>query len=136
MKRLWMGIVAAVCVGSALAFAQGATTPFKLGTFERQGKPFLGIVLRESVVIDFAAAHTAPGMPASKIAAPTDMKDLISRYDQGVRARIGEIIQRVESAGTAARPPYVSDLSMLKVLPPIIPATMVNVAVNYAEHDL
>jgi len=136
MKRLWLGIAAAVCVGSALAVAQGATTPFKLGTFERQGKPFLGIVLRESVVIDFAAAHAAPAMPASKIAAPADMRDLISRYDQGLRARIGEIIRSVESAGTAARPPYVSDLSALKILPPIIPATMVNVAVNYAEHDL
>jgi len=51
-------------------------------------------------------------------------------------ARIGEIIRSVESAGTAARPPYVSDLSALKILPPIIPTTMMNVAVNYAEHDV
>ena len=136
MKRLWLGITAAVIVSSALAVAQVATTPFKLGTFERQGKPFLGIVLRESVVIDLAAAHTANGMPASKIAAPTDMKDLISRYDQGLRGRIAEIVRSVESAGTAARPPYVHDVSTVKILPPIIPTTMMNVAVNYAEHDL
>ena len=136
MKRLWLGIIAAVFISSALAIAQVATTPFKLGTFERQGKPFLGIVLRESIVIDFAAANAASGMPASKIAAPTDMKDLISRYDQGLRARIAEIIRSVESAGAAARPPYVSDLSTLKILPPIIPATMMNVAVNYADHDI
>src|SRR5262245_5195483 len=118
MKRLWLGTIAAVFVSSVLAIAQVATTPFKLGMFERQGKPFLGIVLREAIVIDFAAANTAPGMPASKIAAPADMRDLISRYDQGVRTRIGEIVRSVESAGTAARPPYVSDLSALKILPP------------------
>jgi len=103
MKRFRLGLAAAIFVGGVCAHAQVATTPFKLGTFERQGKPFLGIVLRESVVIDFAAAHTANGMPASKIAAPTDMKDLISRYDQGLRGRIAEIVRSVESAGTAAR---------------------------------
>jgi 2-keto-4-pentenoate hydratase/2-oxohepta-3-ene-1,7-dioic acid hydratase in catechol pathway len=127
-------VVAAGIVGVALgAWAQEAVTPFKLGTFERQGRAFVGIVLREAVVIDFAAAHTAIRNPASTVPAPTDMKDVIARYDSGLRGRILEIIRAV---GTS-RPPYVYDVSAVKILPPIMyPTTMLNVAVNYREHDV
>lgn len=137
MKRFRLGVAAIILVGGVSASAQVAPTPFKLGTFERQGKPFVGIVLRESVVIDFSAAHAAIRTPASTVAAPAEMKDLISRYDQGVRGRILEIVRSVEGGGNAARPAYVHDLSTLKILPPIMyPMTMLNVAVNYAEHDI
>jgi 2-keto-4-pentenoate hydratase/2-oxohepta-3-ene-1,7-dioic acid hydratase in catechol pathway len=135
-QRFSLALLAAVAVAGALAAAQTASTPFKLGTFERQGRPFVGIVLREAVAIDFAAAHAAIRNPASTVAAPVDMKDLISRYDQGVRGRILEIIRSVEGAG-GARPAYVHDVSALKILPPIMyPVTMLNVAVNYREHDV
>ncbi len=117
--------------------AQDAPTPFKLGTFERQGRPFVGIVLRETVVIDFAAAHAAVRNPASRLAAPADMKDLIARYDAGLRDRIREILRVVGDGSTGRRPAYVYDVSALKVLPPIMyPTTMMNVAVNYREHDV
>lgn len=113
-----------------------APTPFKLGTFEREGRSFLGIVLRESVVIDYGAAHAAVRTATSAVAVPTDMKDLIARYDQGVRGRIIDIVRAVEAAGSA-RPGYVFDLKAVKVLPPIMyPTTMMNVAVNYREHDV
>ena len=136
MKRFVTAVIAVIVAAGFVPAAQQAGTPFKLGTFERQGRPFVGIVLRESVVVDFAAAHAAIRNPASSVAAPTDMKDLITRYDQGVRGRIGEIVSSVEAAGSA-RPAYVYDLSALKILPPIIyPMTMLNVAVNYREHDI
>ncbi len=125
------GLLAALVVTTSLV-AQPAPTPFKLGTFERQGRTFVGIVLRETVVIDFAAAHAAITSPASGVAAPTDMKDLIARYD-GLRARIIEIVSTVGDT----RPAYVYDVGALKILPPIMyPTTMLNVAVNYREHDL
>jgi len=125
------GLLAALVVATAVV-AQPAPTPFKLGTFERQGRPFVGIVLGESRVIDFAAAHAAITNPASGVAAPTDMKDLIARYD-GLRARIIEIVRTVGDT----RPAYVYDVGALKILPPIMyPTTMLNVAVNYREHDL
>jgi 2-keto-4-pentenoate hydratase/2-oxohepta-3-ene-1,7-dioic acid hydratase in catechol pathway len=124
------GLLAALVVATNLV-AQPAPTPFKLGTFERNGRTFVGIVLRESVVIDFAAANSAITNPASGAAAPTDMKDLIARYD-GLRARIIEIIRTVGDT----RPAYVYDVSALKILPPVMPTTMLNVAVNYREHDL
>lgn len=135
MKRVVPALLAATALAGALVEAQGPT-PFKLGTFERQGRPFLGIVLRESIVIDFPAAHAALRTPASTLAAPADMKDLIARYDSGLRGRIQDIVRSVEAA-TATRPAYVYDLSAVKTLPPIMyPTTMLNVAVNYAEHDI
>ena len=134
MKQIVLGLLAGVVIAGVLVQGQAAT-PFKLGTFERQGKAFVGVVLRDTVVIDLAAAHAAV-QPASTLAAPVDMKDLINRYDTGIRARIGDIVRSVTAAG-AARPAYVYDLSALKTLPPIMyPTTMLNVAVNYTEHGL
>jgi 2-keto-4-pentenoate hydratase/2-oxohepta-3-ene-1,7-dioic acid hydratase in catechol pathway len=119
---------------SVLLHAQ-AQNPFKLGTFERQGKAFVGIVTGTSV-IDFAAAHAAVRAPASTLTAPTDMKDVIARYNSGMRQRILDIVASTARAG-AQRPPYVYDLASLKTLPPIMyPTTMLNVAVNYREHDV
>lgn len=125
------GLLAALVTATAVV-AQPAATPFKLGTFERQGRTFVGIVLRESVVIDFGTANTAITNPASGVAAPTDMKDLIARYE-ALRPRIVEIVRTVGDT----RPAYVYDVGALKILPPILyPTTMLNVAVNYREHDV
>jgi 2-keto-4-pentenoate hydratase/2-oxohepta-3-ene-1,7-dioic acid hydratase in catechol pathway len=137
VHSLRFALLAAVGLAVLPAHAQApAPSPFKLGTFERQGRPFVGIVLSETIVIDLAAAHAAIGTPAAAVAAPTDMKDLIARYDQGLRARIVDIVRTV-TAAAAARPPYVYDLTSLKVLPPIMyPRTLLNVAVNYREHDI
>jgi 2-keto-4-pentenoate hydratase/2-oxohepta-3-ene-1,7-dioic acid hydratase in catechol pathway len=132
MRLALAGGLAAGLVTATAAVAQPAPTPFKLGTFERQGRPFVGIVLNETRVIDFAAAHAAITSPASSAAAPADMKDLIARYDSGLRARIIDIVRTVGDT----RPAYVYDVSALKVLPPVMPTTMLNVAVNYREHDL
>jgi 2-keto-4-pentenoate hydratase/2-oxohepta-3-ene-1,7-dioic acid hydratase in catechol pathway len=132
VTRALVGAVAGtILVG--LSLAAQAPTPFKLGTFERNGQAFVGVVLRESLVIDLTRANEE--LPASaKVASPRDMKDLIARYDSGLRARIVEIVDRVEKAG-AARPPYVLDLTSVRMLPPIVyPTTMLNVAVNYREH--
>jgi 2-keto-4-pentenoate hydratase/2-oxohepta-3-ene-1,7-dioic acid hydratase in catechol pathway len=135
MQHVVPALAVACVLAGALTHAQ-APAPFKLGTFERNGRPFVGIVLRESLVIDFAAAHAAIRTPASTVAAPADMKDLIVRYDSGLRARIGDIVRSVEAAG-AARPAYAYEVRAVKILPPIMyPTTMLNVAVNYREHDL
>jgi 2-keto-4-pentenoate hydratase/2-oxohepta-3-ene-1,7-dioic acid hydratase in catechol pathway len=117
------------------AAAQDAVPQFKLGTFARDGQVFVGIVLPDTTVVDFAAAHAAIRNPASTARPPADMKDLIARYDTELRARIVQIVRTVNA--TAARPAYVHDLSSLEVLPPILyPTTMLNVAVNYREHDI
>lgn len=135
MGRLISACMAAVVAAGLLAHAQ-TPTPFKLGTFTLAGRTFVGIVLRESVVIDLAAAHAAVQMPASRILPPADMKDLIARYDDGFGARIAQIVRSVEAAGAKGFA-YVHDLRAVTVRPPIMyPTTMLNVAVNYREHDV
>ena len=132
MKR-----VIALLLGAGLGLAvlvQGQTvSPFKLGTFQIQNRTFVGIVLRDSVVVDFAAASRAI-TPASKVMLPADMRDLIARYESGLRDRIVQVVQSV-NARTGARPGYVYDLAAVKTMPPLMyPTTMLNVAVNYTEH--
>ena len=129
-----LGVLLAACTLPGLA--QGQPPAFKLGTFERSGQTFVGIVLDERLVIDFAAANAA--VPAvSPITAPADMKALIARYDAGVRDRILDIVRSVRRDLTMQPPAYVHALGAVKVLPPIMyPTTMLNVAVNYREHDI
>src|SRR5437667_792031 len=136
-RRIDMKRVIALLLGAGLGLAvlvQGQTvSPFKLGTFQIQNRTFVGIVLRDSVVVDFAAASRAI-TPASKVALPADMKDLIARYDSGLRDRIVQVVQNV-NARTGASPAYVYRLAARKTMPPIIyPRTLLNVAVNYTEH--
>lgn len=114
------------------ASAPPSDTPFKVGTFANGGRDFVGVVLGETTIIDLAAADAALGLAGE---APTEMKDLIARYETGVRDMIRVTIGTVEAA--AETPAYVHDLATLTVRPPIMyPTTMLNTAVNYAEHDI
>jgi len=107
------------------------TTPFKLGTFERQGRTLLGLVLEDQRVIDIAAASSAleKGHPGGRqLELPADMTQLIARYDGGWRERLRAIAAEADAA-------YVLDRETLRVRPPIAyPKTMLNAAVNYTEH--
>ena len=133
MVRVIVGLLLDCSIAGTFVSAQ-TSTPYKLGTFERDGRIFVGVVLRESLVIDFPTAHVAIPSSSLTLVPPVDMKDLIVRYDTGLRARIVEIVSAV--AADATRPPYVYPLTTVKILPPIMyPTTMLNVAVNYAAHD-
>lgn len=133
MKRITFAVAVTLSLAASL-LAQQPATSYKLGTFQRQATTFVGVVVGTQV-IDLGAAHAALRTPPSTLAAPSDMKDLITRYDQGVRGRIVDIVAAVTRTGS--RPAYVYELSSLKTLPPIMyPATMLNVAVNYREHDI
>ena len=109
MKRLFFAAAAAVVTASAL-HAQ-APAPFKLGTFQQQGRTFVGIV-RDSVVIDLAAADSA--VPGRTAPAAGDMRDVIARYDSVLRARINAIVKAVPTT-QGKRPAYVHDLAGLKI---------------------
>jgi 2-keto-4-pentenoate hydratase/2-oxohepta-3-ene-1,7-dioic acid hydratase in catechol pathway len=131
MRRTILAGLAACGLASGFLGAQ-APTPYKVGTFQRQGTTFVGVVIRDTQVINLQVANAAL-TTGQRITAPTDMKDLIARYDTGVRQRIVEIVNAVVSAKT--RPAYVMDLASLKVMPPVMyPMTMLNAAVNYREH--
>ena len=117
-----------------LPVAQPSSTPFKLGTFESGGRTFVGVVLDEARVIDLAAANQALNTGVD-VAAPTEMKDLITRYESGVRDMIRAVIGGVEAASEPLT--YVHDLASLNIRPPVMyPTTMLNTAVNYADHDI
>src|SRR5438034_8430935 len=132
MKR-----VIALLLGAGLGLTvpvQGQTVrPFEVGTFQIQNRTFVGIVLPDSVVVDFAAASRAI-TPASKVMLPADMRDLIARYESGLRDRSVQVVQSV-NARTGARPGYVYDLAAVNTIPSIMyPTTMLHVAVKYTEH--
>lgn len=139
MSRSALKLLLVLVLGctSLVLQAQGTVKPFKLGTFEHQGKTLVGVVLDDNLVIDLAGANAAVNASGTKPADAADMKDLIRRYDSGLRARIIEIVNAVTSLPATNRPGYVHTLADLKVLPPIMyPTNMMNAALNYTEHAL
>ena len=128
-------LLAACLVLGQSVVAETLTQPtYKLGTFELNGKRFVGVVLGDAKVIDLPAANKAVTKPASTVPSPTDMLDLIARYDTGLRARIVEIVKFVNAAPATQKLPYVYALQSLKIQPPVQPSKMLNTAINYRSH--
>jgi hypothetical protein len=116
----------------SVSLAPGAPdTPFKLGTFERGGRTFPGLVLDDRWVVDVAAANgrlQKQHADWKRVAAPAGMKELIERYDGGLRERLHAIANETRPAPG----PDVYDVKSLRVRPPVPdPETMMNAAVNY-----
>ena len=125
----------------APAFAQGGAAPkverFKLGTFDIDGEPRIGIVLQDKLILELDAANQMlerdPAYPA--IPMPENMRELIARYEYGMKARLYEIVNAYTSrrAG-ASRPSYVHDVGKVDILAPLMPGKMLNAAVNFYSH--
>jgi 2-keto-4-pentenoate hydratase/2-oxohepta-3-ene-1,7-dioic acid hydratase in catechol pathway len=113
----------------AIALLAVLAVPFKLGTFERSGRPMLGLVLDDARVVDIAAANLALERKHpdwKKLTPPSGMRELIERYDAEWRERLQAI---------ATEPGTTYDLAAMRVRPPVPdPETMLNAAVNYVEH--
>ena len=136
LAALGVAVAAAGCGAGTGAQSGGAPVPFKLGTFERGGQPFVGLVLKDTQVADIAAANTAfetANASAPKLAAPGDMKLLIAGYETGWKDRLGAIARAVSTAKAA--PSYVYAIESLKVLPPVRPSVILNAGGNYVEHS-
>ena len=130
-----IAVVAALAVlGSPMrAAAQGdpsvsSAEPFKLGTFEVAGEPRIGIVLRDAIVVELAAANRAlerdPAYPA--VPMPATMVDLIGQYEYGMKVRLYEIVNTMVRGNRLAgmqRPPWVHDVKGVDILPPLMPGT-------------
>ncbi|MGQ0734753.1 MAG: fumarylacetoacetate hydrolase family protein [Acidobacteriota bacterium] len=127
---------AAACTRATDAQSGGAPVPYKVGTFERGGQPLVGLVLRDTQVVDIAAANTAfeaANASAPRLTPPSDMKDLIARYDAEWKGRLASIARVVASA--ANPPAYAHALDTLKILPPMRPSLILNAGGNYVEHS-
>lgn len=137
MRLLAAFIVAVVAAAPQVHAQTGAkpAEPFKVGTFEIRKAPTVGLVLRDSLVVDIAAANAA--VPGTKLAAPRDMIDLIERYDSGLRARLVDIVNYLAANNrlTTARPDYVHDVKSVRTMAPIMyPSKILNAAVNFYSH--
>jgi 2,4-diketo-3-deoxy-L-fuconate hydrolase len=103
---------------------------FKLGAFEERGRVFLGLVIRDTLAVDISQANAS--IQGTKPAIPSDMKDLIQRYEE-LRPRL-YAIANVAAGATGPRPAWMQEIKSLKIRPPITPGTILNAAVNYVEH--
>jgi 2-keto-4-pentenoate hydratase/2-oxohepta-3-ene-1,7-dioic acid hydratase in catechol pathway len=120
--------------------ATNAAEPFKLGTFEIGGRPSVGIVLRDQLVVDLNAANAAleldPAYP--RVPMPADMLELIGRYEYGLKFRLYELVSELVDGGRLSgngRPSYVYDIPDVRTLPPIMyPGKILNAAVNFYSH--
>ena len=118
------------------AFAQDTAEPFKVGTFEIDGAPTVGIVLRDSLILELDAANTALEKNAAypAVPMPANMIELIERYEYGLKRRLYEIVNdHVGNDRLDAN--YVHALGDVRTLPPIMyPGKILNAAVNFYSH--
>ena len=122
----------------ALITAQvpSSVEPYKVGTFEIDGVPTVGVVLRDSLIVDLAAANTAleinPMYPS--VDPPEDMLELIGQYDYGLKYRIYEIVNHVVG-NDLLDADYVHRVEDVRILAPILyPSKIMNAAVNFYSH--
>jgi 2-keto-4-pentenoate hydratase/2-oxohepta-3-ene-1,7-dioic acid hydratase in catechol pathway len=144
MMRLLVLVAAAVLSVPAAGYAQAGSAakssePFKVGTFLIGNAETVGIVLRDSLVVDLAQANAALQKSRSlpTRAMPADMVALINDYENGLKERIyaivNELVQNKSLDGT--RPAYVRELSQVRTLAPIPrPRMMMMTAVNFYSH--
>jgi len=118
------------------AQAMSSDVPFKVGTFGIDGQPTVGLVLRDALIIEVAAANTALEVDPmyAHIDAPADMLELIGQYEYGLKYRLYEIVNNVvrnDLTGAA----YVHRVDDVDILAPILyPSKIMNAAVNFYTH--
>jgi 2-keto-4-pentenoate hydratase/2-oxohepta-3-ene-1,7-dioic acid hydratase in catechol pathway len=125
---------------SARAQLEQSTEPFKVGTFAIDGVPTVGLVLRDSLVVDIAAANRALELDPDhvRLAMPRDMLELIGQYEYGLKYRLYEIVNELVAGNRLdpdRRPGFVYTLSTARTLAPIqYPSKIMNAAVNFYTH--
>jgi 2-keto-4-pentenoate hydratase/2-oxohepta-3-ene-1,7-dioic acid hydratase in catechol pathway len=145
MRRILILVVVGLLASSTLLAAQtgaaaSSAEPFKVGTFEIRGAPRVGLVLRDTLVVDLDLANQAlqanPAYP--KVPMPPDMLELIGQYEYGLKYRLYEIVTDLVANNRltgARRVAYVHDLSAVRTLAPIMyPGKILNAAVNFYSH--
>ena len=144
MSRALVFVFAGVLAFPVLASGQAGTAsksvePFKVGTFVFGTAPAVGIVLRDTLVVDLAQANAAMEKSRSypRMAIPSDMVGLITEYETGLKGRIYALVNDLVQANalTGTRPPYVRQVNQVKTLAPIPrPRMIMNAAVNFYSH--
>lgn len=113
--------------------------PFKVGTFAIDGSPSVGLVFRDSLIVELDAANSAleqQGMVPG-LTMPDDMLQLIERYEYGLQRRLYEITNYLvlNELLDTQRPAWIHDVDAVDTLPPIMyPGKIMNAAVNFYTH--
>ena len=136
---LLLSLMSSAPLAAQSAQATTSVEPFNVGTFDIGGVPQVGLVLRNQLVVHLGTANTALEVdPAyAKIPMPADMLELIGRYEYGLKYRLYEIVDHLVASGQLERnrPPYVYEVSELRIRPPIMyPGKILNAAVNFFSH--
>jgi 2-keto-4-pentenoate hydratase/2-oxohepta-3-ene-1,7-dioic acid hydratase in catechol pathway len=143
MARTLICCLTALVTYPLLVYAQGTSAqsaePFKLGTFMLGTSPSVGIVLRDRLVVDLAAANAAmeTTRKAPRMAIPGEMAGVIAEYENGLKGRIYAIVNDLVQGGAlgGTRPAYVRELTQVRTLAPIPrPRMIMNTAVNFYSH--
>ena len=139
ITRLTLALSMVLALASpALINAQSMSSvePFKVGTFEINGAPTVGIVLRDALIIDLATANTALEIDPmyAHVNAPVDMLELIGQYEYGLKYRLYDIVNSVVGNDLLSAD-YVHRVEDVVILPPIMyPSKIMNAAVNFYTH--
>lgn len=149
MRHLSAILLAVILLCPAAGYSQSGSAaqsaePFKVGTFSSlpastNTPTWVGIVLRDTLVLDLAQANAAMEKTRSfpRRAMPADMVALINDYESGLKGRIYAIVNAVVQSNALAGspPPYLRDLSQVKTHAPIPrPRMIMNTAVNFYSH--
>jgi 2-keto-4-pentenoate hydratase/2-oxohepta-3-ene-1,7-dioic acid hydratase in catechol pathway len=129
----------AMAPAPAMAQATSSAEPFAVGTFGFDGREGLGLVLRQSLVVELDAANNnlqmEPGV--ARMAMPEDMLQLIGLYEYGLKHRLYEIVNHLVGSKQleARRPGFVHDVKSVQILAPIrYPKKILNAAGNFYTH--
>jgi 2-keto-4-pentenoate hydratase/2-oxohepta-3-ene-1,7-dioic acid hydratase in catechol pathway len=145
IRLLGRGLLSLLVLIPALALAQTGPSatpvePFKLGTFQIQGVPKVGIVLRDQYIIDLEVANRDleinPMYP--RLPMPADMIQLIGQYEYGLKYRLYELVNHLVAGNRvtgANQAEFVYEREDIRVLPPLMyPGKILNAAVNFYSH--
>lgn len=126
---------------AVLAQAMESAEPFKVGTFNINDTPTVGLVVRDDqLIVELAAANRAMELiPSySKMAMPDDMLGLIEQYEYGLKYRVYEIVNWMVAEDLLSRgnrPGWVHDVENVDIMAPIqYPSKIMNAAVNFYTH--
>jgi 2-keto-4-pentenoate hydratase/2-oxohepta-3-ene-1,7-dioic acid hydratase in catechol pathway len=143
MRRTWLVLSLLLLAGPAWAAAQpaaGSAEPFKLGTFEIEGEPRIGLVVRnDTLIVDLEAANRTleRNLAYPRVPMPATMRELVGQYEYGLKHRLYEIVADLAARRQLegpSRPGYVHEVGAVKTLAPLMPGKMLNAAVNFYSH--
>jgi len=131
-------ILSAMCLGTGLlvaAVSENPDTPFKLATFEANGKTAVGMVLDDRIVLELAGAnaHLTKQAKLAQVSVPGDMKALIEQYSS-VNKRLYQIANYYK-ANPPGKLPFAYTVDQIAYKAPIqYPWNVLAIAANYPSH--